>query len=102
MSQRNFVKENHASSNAAAPQGSQIRKVHNFLKSCDPPMGWCLFLFVESKWLSEDQLRAVASWSHTRRHALLKKILAGPDGQRAVAERDIAILQRQFRDYFTI
>lgn len=63
-------------------------------------MGWCLYLFVESGWLSVDRLRAVASWSHTRRHALLKKILAGPDGKRAVAEIDIATLDRQFRDYF--
>jgi hypothetical protein len=102
MSQCKFGTRDHASSNAAAPRGSQIGKVHKFLNSCEPSMGWCLFLFVESGWLSEDQLRAVASWSHTRRRTVLKKILGGPDGQLAVSEMDIEILQRQFRHYFTI
>ena len=102
QSQHKFVKDDHASPNAAAPRGSQIGKVHRFLTACNPSMEWCLYLFVESGWLSEDQLRAVASWSHTRRRTLLKKILAGPNGQRVVTEIDIASLEKQFRNYFTM
>ena len=100
--QNNFGKEGHTGSNAAPLRGSQIGWVHKFLTSCDPPMDWSLFLFVEARCLTEDKLREVASWSDTQRRTLLKKILAGPDGQRAVAERDIATLQRHLKDYFAM
>jgi hypothetical protein len=56
--------------------------------------------FIEFGCNSKDFLRGMSSWAPEKRLAILKKILIGPEGESAVTEMELAVIENKLETYF--
>jgi len=56
--------------------------------------------FTEFGCNSLDFLRGMSSWAPEKRLAILKKILTAPEGESAVTEMELAVIENKLEAYF--
>ncbi|KAF8884077.1 hypothetical protein CPB84DRAFT_176979 [Gymnopilus junonius] len=74
--------------------------VHEFLKTCHPPMDHYLSAFIKFGCSTESHLRSFAKFNQEKKYGILKELLAAHPVTEGFTEMDVAVLENQLEVYY--